>query len=312
MSSISYSIAPKTSLPTWSAKTPSFYDFYHSSSALSSTPRTMNHPGPVSSPNPPWSQSQTFPSSYDPTMPPIPSTQVNYPGMVNLTIPLEYLNQPTTLERLPRENLKEIIFLGPHSNSIDFFLNSRDVLITRAIHYLNHVHYLEKTTFPFDFPFLTIILETLAAIPGMQEIELTLPAFNLERHSFDMVNYQNAFIRGLKSFSHLTRLTIPMEFVTTLLLSHLAILPNLNSLTVKYSPPPPSPHHQQQQQQFPEWSSYTIPSECPGYIFLAHLQFDPRGFFRNLTRLELLAPSGLSDASYTILRRVFPPETYIC
>jgi hypothetical protein len=233
-----------------------------------------------------------------------------------ITIPLELLNPQSTLQALPRTGVKEIIFLGPSQtrSSIDYFLNSRTVLTTRAIHLLKHLHYLEKVTFSLDFIDLTRILGTLAVIPGMQEIELTLPtASKLSSTSMDMANTQRAFIEGLNIFRHLKRLTIPMEFVTTLLLSHLAILSNLESLTVRYSPQTtrPSSHQQQQQQiqqwQFPVWSSYT--ADCPGYVFLPHLRFDPRGYFRQLSRLDLGAP--LSDASYTILKTLFP-KTHIC
>jgi hypothetical protein len=188
--------------------------------------------------------------------------------------------------------------------------------ITRAIHYLEQVQYLEKITFSLDCTSsdFTGILKTLAAIPGMQEIELTLPASELILHSMDMVWMQQvseAFIACLEVTGRhwrLKRLTIPMEFVTALLLSHLATLPNLQFLKINYSPPPRSPHHQQQRQQFPVWSSHTIPAECPGYVFLAHLKFDPREYFRELSVLDLGAP--LSEVSYTTLRRLFP-TTYI-
>jgi hypothetical protein len=196
---------------------------------------------------------------------------------------------------------------------MDFFLSSRDMLNARVIHFLEHVRYLEKITLSLDFTDLTGILKTLAKIRGMQEIELTLPTSNLEPHSMDMVHMQHAFIYGLNAFTHLKHLTIPMEFVTALSLSYLAISPNLTSLTVKYTPPPRSPHHQHQQ--FPTWSSHTIPAECPGYVFLAHLKFDPEGYFRQLKQLDLRTPSDLraplSDASYTTLRKLFP-VTYIC
>lgn len=305
-------------------------------SSLIFTPLTMNHPGPPDShPIYPWLQSQRMPQSEEQYIPsttpsyisnvalPSPSyTQdrvVDYnhesnfygqqtiPGMVNnsyqLIIPLELLDQQTTP---PRTGLKEIIFLGPHPSSVEFFLSSRDAFISRAIHLLAHVQFLNKITFSLDFMDIRI-LETLAAVFGMQEIELTLPtAFELKRHSMHMVNSQDVFIFGLTAFRHLKRLTMPMEFVTTLLLSHLANLPNLESLTIKYSPPSRPPHHQQQ---FPGWSSYTVPAECPGYVFLAHLKFDPRGHFRQLSRLDLSAP--LSDASYTTLRKLFP-KTHIC
>ena len=237
-------------------------------------------------------------------------------GVVNdsrhLTIPLELLNQQTTFEALPRVGLEleEIIFLGPN---IDFFLpvNARDMPIidTRAaIHFLKQVRSLKKITFSLDFTDLTRILKTLAAIPDMQDIELTLPtASELELLSMNMVHLQGAFIDGLKVFRHLKRLTIPMEFVTPLLLSHLAILSNLESLTVTNSLPSRPPHHTRQS--LVSWSSHTVPAECPGYAFLAHLNFDPRGCFRQLSRLDLGAP--LSDAAYKTLRTLFP-KAYIC
>ena len=155
---------------------------------------------------------------------------------------------------------------------------------------------------------LTRILENLAAI-DMRDIELTLPTpSKLELLSMNMVYLQGAFIHGLKVFGHLNRLTIPMEFVTPLLLSHLAKLSNLESLTIRYSPPPRSPHHNEQ---FSVWSSYTGPAECPGYVFLGHLNFDPRleGHFGQLLRLDLGAP--LSDAAYTTLKILFP-NAHIC
>lgn len=319
-------------------KHPHCMNFYHSSSSPSpTTPPMMNHSNPPNHPIYPCFQlqqtthyeEQYLPStsrstSYvsNPTHPSTPYTQdhvVNYNheqtigSMVNdrgqLSIPFERLNQQTNLESLATMDLKEIIFLGPQPNSMVFFQNSRDMVITRVILYLECVRSVEKITFPLDFaPDLTRILETLAGVHGVQEIELILPAFTLERHSMDMIYMQHAFIRGLDVFnpSRLKRLTIPMEFVSALLLSYLAILPNLEYLTVNYSPPPRTPHHQQQ---FPVWSSHTIPSECPGYVFLAHLKFDPRRyFFKKLLRLDLRAP--ISDASYTTLRTLFP-KTYI-
>jgi hypothetical protein len=220
-------------------------NFYPPSSLSLTTPLTMNHPGPpVNHPIHSWFQSQqtsqsgeqyipsTLPSYVSNITPPstsytqVPGVNYNYEskvcgqqtiaGMVNgscqLTIPLELLIQQTTLEleALPRVGLKEIILLGPHPNSIEFFLNSRNVFITRAIHLLEHVQTLKKITFSLDFTDLARILETLAAIPGMQEIELTLPtASKLEPHSMDMVYIQHAFITGLKVFRHLKWLTIP-------------------------------------------------------------------------------------------------------
>ena len=307
-------------------------------SSLILTSLTMNHSGPPDSHLiHPWLQSQRTPQSgeqYTPyTIPSyisdiaLPSTSytqdrvVNYnhesnfygqqafPGMVNgscqLTIPFELLNQQITMPP-QRVGLKEIIFLGPLPGSIELFLSSRDAFIMRAIHLLEQVQSLKKITFSLDFAD-TRILGTLAAIHGMQEIELTLPtASELKPHSMNMVGIHFAFITGLTVFRHLKRLTIPMEFVTALLLSYLANLPNLESLTVRYSPPPRPPHHQQQ---FPAWSSYTVPAECPGYVFLAHLKFDPRKHFKQLLRLDLGAP--LSDASYTTLRSLFP-KAHIC
>lgn len=308
----------------------------------------MNYPGTFSAFVPametnnhtvhPWLQSQRTPQAgeqYLPTtipsyesninLPPTSYTQdrvVNYnyeskvcgqqtiAGIINgscqLTVPLELLHQQSTLETPPTVELKEIVFLGPHQSSIEFFLNSKDVLITRAIYVLENLQSLKKITFSLDFTDLARILETLGKIPGMQEIELTLPtASKLKLNSMDMVDIQNAFVAGLKHFRHLKRLTMPMEIVTALLLSHLAKLPNLESLCIKYSPPPRSPHYQQQ---FPTWSSYRVPAECPGYIFIAHLKFDPRGHFGQLLRLDLGAP--LSDTSYTTLRILFP-KTHI-
>ena len=321
-------------------------NLYHPLSSLSpAIPPMMNYPGPFNHAfYPPHYEEPHIPStpSYhdvsDFTPSPGPSYTHNHavdygheqtiPGMDNgsLTISLELLEQQTTLERFKRSRLKleEITFLGPHSDSIEFFLNSRPMLNARVIHLLEHVRYLKKITLSLDFTDLSSILETLGQIRGMEEVELTLPtSFHLELHSMDMVQMQHAFIHGLKSFTNIQLITIPMEFVTTLLLSYLAILPSLNSLTVKYTPPPRSPSHhhhqqQQQQQQFPGWSSHTIPAECPGYIFLAHLKFDPRGYFKQLKRLDLRAPlsradlrAPLSDVSYTTLRKLFP-DTYIC
>jgi hypothetical protein len=228
-------------------------------------------------------------------------------GSCQLTVPLELLKQQSTLEAPPTVELREIVFLGPHQSSIDFFLNSRDVLIKRAIYVLENLQSLKKITFSLDFTDLAEILKTLGKISGMQEIELTLPtASKLKLNSMDMVKIQDAFVAGLKHFRHLNRLTMPMELVTAFLLSHLAALPILESLSVKYSPPPRSPSYQQQ---FPAWSSYRVPAECPGYIFIAHLNFDPREHFGQLSRLDLGAP--LSETSYTTLRILFP-KTYIC
>ena len=319
-------------------------DFYPPSFSFPTAPPTMDQPGPpVNHPiHPsPWFQSQqtaqsteqyipsTMPSYASNTLPSTSYTQdsvFNYNHefeiceqqtiadilgpVVNdsrqLTIPLELLNQQTTFETLPwGRELEEIIFLGPDTSSIDFFLNMHTV--TRAaIHLLKHVRSLKKITFSLDFTDLTMILKTLAVIPDMQEIELTLPtASKIKYLSMEMVYLQNAFIDGLKFFQGLKRLTIPIEFVTSLLLSHLAVLSDLKSLTVKSSPPP-SHHHQ-----FPACSSYAVPAdlECPGSVFLAHLNFDPRGYFRQLSRLDLGAP--LSDAMYTKLRTLFP-QAYIC
>jgi hypothetical protein len=280
----------------------------------------MNYSGPpVNHPISPWFQSQqtpqfveqyipgpsTSPYVSDITLPSTSYTQdrvVNYnyesrvceqqtiAGMVNpsgscqlhITIPFdsEPVNQQMTLDALSRVGLKEIIFLGPRPSAM---------------------------TFSFNFTDLTRILETLAAIPGMHEIELTLPtaseASKLNPESMEMVYIQQAFIRGLQVFRHLKRLTIPMEIVTPFLLSYLAIS-NLESLTVKCPPPPRSPHHHRQ---FPVWSSHT--AVCPGNVFLARLSFDPRGYFRQLSRIDLGAP--LSDASYTTLRTLFP-KAHIC
>ena len=231
-----------------------------------------------------------------------------------LTIPLELLNhwKQTTFKTLPWGlELEEIIFLGPDTSSIDLSLNARDIPIidTRAaIHLLKRVRSLKKTTFSLDFTDLTRILKTLAAIPDMQDIELTLPtASELELLSRKMVYLQDAFIEGLKFFRGLKRLTIPMEFVTPLLLSHLAVLSDLESLTVKRSLLPRSPHNHHQ---FPAWSSHTVPAKCPGCVFLALLNFDlpVRGRFERLLRLDLGAP--LSDDAYTTLRTWFP-KAYI-
>ena len=331
-------------------------NLYHPPSSLSAVlPPIMNYQGPVNHPiyDHPYLQAHqashygeqhipsTTPSYHDSSdftpSPPYSHDHVdNYhdnheqtiPGndSYQLTISLELLEQRTTFERLARAGpeLEEIVFLGPRPDSLEFFLNSRPLLNARLIHLLEHIRYLKKVTLSLDFTDLTSIFETLGKIYGMNELELILPTSNLERHSMDMVHMQRAFIYGLNSFTNLKRLTIPMEFITTLLLSYLAILPNLNSLTVKYTPPPRSPpqHHQQQQQQqqqqFPGWSSHTIPAECPGYVFLAHLKFDPRGYFKQLKRLDLRAPLSrsdlrgpLSDVSYTSLRTLFP-DTYIC
>ena len=317
-------------------------NFYPPSSSSLTTPLTMNNSGPpVNTPIHSWFQSQQTPQSGDQYIPSttlpsnvsnitFPSTSYttqdrvadyNYesnvygeqqttPGMVSgsrqLTIHLELLNQQTTLDALSRVGLEELIFLGPHPSSIQFFLNSRDVVITRFIHLLEHVHSLKKITFSLDFKELNRILETLAEIPGMEEIELTLPtASALQLVSMNMVDIQDAFIAGLKAFWHVKRLTIPMEIVTALLLSYLAVLSNLESLTIRYPLPPPPPPPSQHQ--FPIWSSYT--PDCPGSVFLSHLNFDPRGRFRQLLRLDLSAP--LSDASYTTLRSLFP-KTHIC
>ena len=293
-------------------------NFYPPSSLFPPTPLTMNHPGPpVSHPIHPWSQSQQTPQSEEYIPSTLPYTQdrvVNYNheskvyGQQSIaTIPFELLNQQTTFEALPR-GLKEIIFLGPRPSSIEYFRKSRhDMFTARVIRLLEHVQLLEKITFSLDFTDLTRILETLATIPGMEEIELTLPtASKIELLSMNMVDIQNTFIAGLEVFCDLKRLTIPMEFVTTLLLSNLAVLPKLESLTVKYSPPPRQPNHHHHQ--FPAWGSHTIPADCPGYVFIAHLKFDPRGYFRQLLQLDLGAP--LSDASFTILRTLFP-KTYI-
>ena len=317
-------------------------NFYPPSSPPPTTPPMMDHSGPPANhPIYPWLQSQQMPQSREQYIPStssshvsnitFPSTSNSYTqnrvvndnyeskicgqqtdaGMVNgsrpFTIPLDILNQQTTLEALLRVRPKEVIFLGPHPNSIELFLRYRDVFITKAIHLLKHVQSLEKLTFSLDFTDVTRILETLAAIPDMQEIELTLPTASvLQPHSRDMLDIQRAFIAGLEFFWNLKRLTIPMEFVTSLLLSHLAMLPNLESLTVNYSPPPRPPHHHQQ---FPAWSSSTVPAECPGYVFLAHLNFDPRGYFRRLKWLDLRAP--LSDTAFTTLRTMFP-KAHIC
>lgn len=224
-----------------------------------------------------------------------------------LTISLERLDHHSTFAAASAAGLKEIIFLGPHHGSTQLFLESKDVFMTRVIHILRNARSLKKVTFPLDFTDLNGILATLATIPGMQEITLTLPtASKLGLHSIEMIAIQHSFIAGLGCFRHLNRLTMPMEFVTALLLSHLAKLPNLESLTIKYSPPPRPDHYQSP---FPAWSSYRLPAECPGYIFIAHLNFDPRGYFRQLARLDLGAP--LSDASYTTLKTLFP-KTHIC
>ena len=226
-------------------------------------------------------------------------------GSCQMTIPLELLDQQTTLAVPPSVSLKEIVFLGPPPSSAQFLYD----ITTRAIHALENVQSLEKITFSLDFKDLARILQTLAAIPNMEEIVLTLPtASKLEPYSVEMLHIQNSFLAGLGHFRHLNRLTIPTEFVTSLLLSHLANLPNLESLTVNYSPPPRSPASDYQNP-FPAWSSYRASTRCPGDIFIAHLNFDPRGHFRKLLRLDLGGP--LSDTSYTTLRTLFP-YTHIC
>lgn len=302
----------------------SFYNFHPPLPSYPITPPTMNHSSPpIDDPTHSWFQSQQTPYtgeqcipstllSYGPnfTLPSTSHTQdhvVNYTVMVNdqRTIPFEYLEQQTTLERFSTVGLKEVIFLRPPPNLLDFFRDNREVLITRVIHFLERAQSLEKITFPLDFTDCTRILKTLGAIGSMQEIEL-LPASRIEPYSMDMVFLQNSFIRGLSKFWNLKRLTIPMEFVTALLLSYLALLPSLETLTVKYSPPPRPLYHNQR---FPEWSSYRNPAECPGYVFLAHLNFHPRGYFGQLSRLDLRTP--LSDVSYTTLRTLFP-RTHIC
>jgi hypothetical protein len=230
-----------------------------------------------------------------------------FDGSCQLTIPIELLSQRTILEAPPGVKLKEIILLGPDQSSIELFLNSRDFFMTSAIHALERVPFLEKITFSLDFRDLLGILKTLARIPGMREVELTLPTASKPKpHSFDMQCIQQAFVNGLTYFRHLKRLTMPMEFVTALALSYLADLPNLESLSIKYSPPPRAPHYQQV---LPAWSSYKNPAECPGYIFIAHLNFDPRGHFKQLLRLDLGAP--LSESSNATLKTLFP-KTHIC
>lgn len=226
-----------------------------------------------------------------------------------LTIPIELLDEEFIQHQaLPAVGLKEIVFLGPHPNWAQYFLHSRDVFIMRAIHVLEIVQSLKKVTFSLDLmTHLRGILETLAAISDMEEIVLTLPtAFRLQRDSIEMVNAQNAFVDGLKSFGRLNRLTIPMELLTAFLLSFLAELPCLESLTVNSSPPS-GPSHQHP---FPVWSSYRDQEECPGHIFLNYLNaVDPRNHFKQLSRLELGAQ--LSDSSYATLKVLFP-KAHIC
>ena len=249
-------------------------NFYPPSSLYPTTSFTMDQPGPpVTHPIHPWFQSQQMPQSTDQY---IPST---FPSYVS-----------NNLNTLPSTSYT-------HDRVADYNHEPK-VCGQQTI--------AKKITLDFkDARDLTRILENLAAI-DMQDIELTLPRpSELDLHSMNMVYLQGAFIHGLKVFGHLKRLTIPMEFITPLLLSHLAILSNLESLTVKYSPPR-SPHRHQQ---FPVWSSYTDPAECPGYVFLTRLNFDPRGCFRQLLRLDLGTP--LSDAAYTTLRRLFP-NVHIC
>ena len=251
-------------------------NFYPPSSLYPTTPLTMDQPGPpVNHPIHAWLRSQQTLQSTDQY---IPSTLPSYYASNDLnTLP----STSYTHDRVVNYN-REPKVCGQQAISKKITLDFRD----------------ERD--------LTRILETLATIPDMQDIELTLPAASkLELFSMNMVYLQDAFIDGLKVFGHLKRLTIPMEFITPLLLSHLAILSNLESLTVKYSPPR-SPHRHQQ---FPVWSSYTDPAECPGYVFLTRLNFDPRGCFRQLLRLDLGTP--LSDAAYTTLRRLFP-NVHIC
>ena len=254
-------------------------NFYPPSSLYPTTPLTMDQPGPpVNHPIHAWFRSQQTLQSTDQY---IPSTLPSYYASNDLnTLP----STSYTHDRVVNYN-REPKVCGQQAISKKITLDFRD----------------ERD--------LTRILETLATIPDMQDIELTLPAASkLELFSMNMVYLQDAFIDGLKVFGHLKRLTIPMEFVTSLLLSHLAKLSNLETLTIIYSPPPRSPHHHQQ---FPVWNPYTDPAECPGYVFLGHLNFDPRleGRFGQLLRLDLGAP--LSDAAYTRLKILFP-NAHIC
>ncbi|KAF8811176.1 hypothetical protein BYT27DRAFT_7184551 [Phlegmacium glaucopus] len=226
-----------------------------------------------------------------------------------LTIPTELLDEQFVRHQaLPAVGLKEIIFLGPHPDSAQHFLNSRDVFITRVMQVLEKVQSLKKVTFSLDLTHLGGIFATLAAIPDMEEIVLTLPTtFTLQPHSVEMLHIQNAFVNGLKSFGHLKRLTIPTELVTAFMLSFLANLPCLESLTVKSSPLPGPSNHQHP---FPAWSTYRAQAECPGFIFLTHLSgFDPRGHFKQLSHLELGAP--LTESSYATLKVLFP-KAHIC
>ena len=254
-------------------------NFFPPSPLYPTTPLTVDQPGPpVIHPIHPWFQSQQTPQSTDQYIP--------------STLPSYYVSTGNNLNTLPS--------LHTHDRVVDYNYEPR-VCAKQTI--------AKKITLNFkDARDLTRILWTLAAI-DMQDIGLTLPtAPELEFFSMNMVYLQDAFIHGLKVFGHLKRLTIPMEFVTPLLLSHLAKLSNLESLTIRYSPLPRSPHHHQQ---FSVWSSYTDPAECPGYVFLGHLNFDPRleGRFGQLLRLDLGAP--LSEAAYTTLKILFP-NAHIC
>lgn len=265
-------------------------------------PPTMNHHGPVNHPisGYPYFQSQ----------------QTSHSGEHIPTRSPSYVYTAPSTSRSP-----SYVYTAPSTSRSPSHVFTDPSTLYGQDHVVNYNH--EQTTAGMDIDSdqLTIplelrilqqtIFEILPRMRRLKEIELTLPALPLDRHSMDMVHMQHAFINGLNTFTNLKRLTIPMEFVTTLLLSYLAILPNLQSLTVKYYPPPRPPHDHHHHQQFPAWSTDTIPAECPGYVFLAHMKFDPRGYFRKLESLNLRAPAGLSDVSYTALRKLFP-KTYIC
>lgn len=217
-----------------------------------------------------------------------------------LTIPIELLDGSA----LPTRDLKEIVFLGPHPTWSQIFLNLRDDRVMRAIHFLGNVEYLEKMTFSLDLSPISGILEALAAIPGLEEIVLT-PTTARALTIQEMPEIQRAVIYSLQQqLNNIKRLTFPMDFITPLLLSHLANLPCLESLTVKYCPPPP-------QHPFPAWSSYQDPEHSPGHIFRSHLNFDPRGrgLFKKLVHLELGVSS--SDISYSALKKFFP-NAHVC
>ena len=230
-------------------------------------------------------------------------------GDGELTIPLNHLydhlyNQSTL--GAPPATLKEIIFLGPPSSPdwIQHFKGTEASLMTNALHILENVGSLQKITFSLDFTNFTEVLKRLARIDNMEEIVLTFPTVcSLEPYSISVI--LRTFVEGLKHFRQLKRLTIPMELLSSLLLSYLAPLPNFQALTIKHSSPfsCPSP--------FPPWSTYRDPTVCPGSIFLHYLQdYDRwRGCFQQLSYLDLGGP--ITPASYEMLSAWFP-DTHIC